>query len=449
MREEKIKVLREGNVKANKYIIYWMQSAQRAKNNPALNYAIKRANQIEVPLIVFFNLTDQFPEANYRHYYFMLEGLQEVEKELAKIGIKFVVNIGDPIQNVAKLIKDTVILISDRGYLKIERKWKENVAKNINCRFVLINTNTIVPVDIASDKEEYAAYTIRKKITNKVERFLRNSEQKKLKLNSLKIKLNGIKLKNIEKIIKQLDIDMEIKKSNILKGGRNQAVKKLNNFIKEKLKEYQKYGSNPDQDITSYLSPYLHFGQISPSFIYQKVQESGIEAEDFLEQLVVRRELSFNFVYYNQNYDNSLVDILPNWAVKTLNKHQADQREKIYSLEDLENYKTHDPYWNAAQQEMVVSGYMNGYMRMYWGKKILEWTEDYQSSFQRILYLNNKYLLDGRDPNGFAGAAWIFGKHDRAWKERKIFGKVRYMNKAGLERKFNMEKYINRVDKLS
>ncbi len=448
MIEEKIKVLREGNVKANKYIIYWMQSAQRAKNNPALNYAIKKANQIEVPLIVFFNLTDQFPDANYRHYYFMLEGLKEVEKELAKKGIKFVVKIGDPTKNVTKLIKDAVFLISDRGYLKIERKWKEEVAENINCRFVLINTNTIVPVDIASDKEEYAAYTIRKKITNKLERFLRKPEQEKLKLNSLKIKLNGINLGKIEEIIKQLDIDMEIEKSNILIGGRNQAVKKLNNFIKEKLKKYQEYGSNPDQNITSYLSPYLHFGQISPSFIYQKVQESGIGAEDFLEQLVVRRELSFNFVYYNQNYDNLLGDILPNWAVKTLNEHQADQKENIYSLQDLENHDTHDPYWNAAQKEMVVSGYMNGYMRMYWGKKLLEWTENYQSAFQRILYLNNKYLLDGRDPNGFAGAAWIFGKHDRAWKERKIFGKVRYMNKAGLERKFNMKKYINRVDNL-
>ncbi|MCF8001981.1 MAG: deoxyribodipyrimidine photolyase, partial [Halanaerobiales bacterium] len=194
--------------------------------------------------------------------------------------------------------------------------------------------------------------------------------------------------------------------------------------------------------------PYLHFGQISPSYIYKRIKETDIEAEDFLEQLIVRRELSFNFVYFNEEYNSRLSKILPEWAMETLEHHSEDEREYTYSLKELENFDTHDEYWNAAQKEMVLSGYMNGYMRMYWGKKILEWTNNPQKAFDIALHLNNKYFLDGRDPNSYAGVAWIFGKHDRAWKERKIYGKVRYMNKAGLDRKFNMEKYLKKVDKL-
>jgi len=215
------------------------------------------------------------------------------------------------------------------------------------------------------------------------------------------------------------------------------------------LKLYEEHGSNPDYDVTSKLSPYLHFGQISPAYIYKRIKWNDIKAEDFLEQLIVRRELSFNYIYYNDNYNQKLTDILPDWAVETLEEHESDKREYIYSREQLENYQTHDQYWNAAQKEMVLSGYMNGYMRMYWGKKILEWTQDPQKAFDIILYLNNKYFLDGRDPNGYAGAAWIFGKHDRAWQERQIFGKVRYMNKNGLERKFDMEDYLKKVNNLN
>lgn len=449
MIKENIKVLREGKIKKNEYIIYWMQAAQRSENNPALNYAIEKANEIQVPLLVFFNLTDQFPDANYRHYNFMLEGLKEVKSNLYDKGIKFIIQKGNPINNLKKLSKNAVIIVTDRGYLKVEREWKRNISKQINCRFLMVNTNTIVPVDIASDKEEYAAYTIRKKISNKIDRFIDicNNDYK-LENKSLKLHLKGIKFNNVDEVINNLNIDNSVKPSKIFIGGRSEAIKLLNNFIDNKLVDYEVNGSNPDQNCTSYLSPYLHFGQISPHYIYKRIKETKIKADNFIEQLVIRRELSFNYIYYNCNYNNKLKDILPEWAFKTLMEHKDDQREYIYSLKELENFNTHDKYWNSAQKEMVLSGYMNGYMRMYWGKKILEWTEDPQQAFEIIIYLNNKYLLDGRDPNGYAGAAWIFGKHDRAWKERKIFGKVRYMNKNGLERKFDMEKYLNKVSKL-
>jgi deoxyribodipyrimidine photo-lyase len=153
-----------------------------------------------------------------------------------------------------------------------------------------------------------------------------------------------------------------------------------------------------------------------------------------------------NFVHYNPRYDTP--EALPDWARKTLREHGKDRREYLYSLPDLEGARTHDPYWNAAQDEMVATGRMHNYMRMYWGKKILEWSATPDEAFRTALYLNNKYELDGRDPNGFAGVAWCFGKHDRPWSERKIFGKVRYMNAAGLERKFDMGAYVRKVNAL-
>jgi deoxyribodipyrimidine photo-lyase len=198
------------------------------------------------------------------------------------------------------------------------------------------------------------------------------------------------------------------------------------------------------------MSPYLHFGQISPLEIALRLQAAdGVEQENveaYLEELIVRRELSMNFCYYNPEYD-SLAG-LPDWAKETLEAHADDRREYVYDQATLEAGQTHDPYWNAAQQEMALAGKMHGYMRMYWGKKILEWTPDPAEAFRIALELNNRYELDGRDPNGFTGVAWCFGKHDRAWAEREIYGKVRYMSAGGLERKFDIESYVRKVERL-
>ena len=213
--------------------------------------------------------------------------------------------------------------------------------------------------------------------------------------------------------------------------------------------DYPKLRNDPILDYQSSLSPYLHFGQISPVYVALRILDSNasIEAKEaYLEEIVVRRELAVNYVQHNENYDN--FNGLPEWAKRTLGSHKNDQREYLYNLRELENAETHDPYWNAAQNEMRITGKMHGYMRMYWGKKIVEWTENPEIAFNMALYLNNKYELDGRDPNGFAGIAWCFGKHDRPWKERPVFGNVRYMNENGLRRKFDADKYIEKVKQL-
>jgi deoxyribodipyrimidine photo-lyase len=232
-------------------------------------------------------------------------------------------------------------------------------------------------------------------------------------------------------------------------GGYTEASRRLYLFLKERFLDYYTQRNDPGFDIRSGLSPYLHFGQISPLEIIQKVKEyrGPKKAEEaFIEQLFIRRELSVNYVYYNKEYGSYRG--LPRWALKTLEEHASDNRPYEYTTEQLEEAQTHDPYWNAAMKEMMLTGSMHSYMRMYWGKKIIEWSETPHHAFDTMLLLNNTYFLDGRDPNSYAGVAWCFGGHDRPWKEREIFGKVRYMNRNGLERKFDMDAYLSRIEQL-
>ena len=248
-------------------------------------------------------------------------------------------------------------------------------------------------------------------------------------------------------MIARLNVDSSVTPAPDYTGGTEQAKRRLEEFISRKLDGYDTRRNDPNLDGTSNLSPYLHFGQISPLYIALQVGETSSSGKDaFLEELIVRRELSFNFVYYNHQYDS--YECLPPWTRRTLEFHLRDRREYVHSLEEFETAKTHDPYWNAAQREMMLTGKMHGYMRMYWGKKILEWSKSPEEGFRIALHLNNKYELDGRDPNGFAGVAWCFGKHDRAWAERPVFGKVRYMNAAGLKRKFDADAYVQRVERI-
>ncbi|MCC7300956.1 MAG: deoxyribodipyrimidine photolyase, partial [Verrucomicrobia bacterium] len=226
------------------------------------------------------------------------------------------------------------------------------------------------------------------------------------------------------------------------KGGTVEAKRRLKKFIEESLAVYEAHSNQPQTDDVSALSPYLHFGQISPLYIALEIQKRDPQSR-FLEQLIVRRELAVNFVWFSPDYDR--FSSLPDWAKLTLKNHAKDKRETIYTREQLEQSQTHDPYWNAAMTELRGTGFMHNYMRMYWGKKVLEWSRSPEEAFEMLLAINNKYFLDGRDPNSYAGVAWVFGKHDTAWQERPIFGKVRYMNAAGLERKCDINAYVEKV----
>ncbi len=447
--EERVKLLNTADVKNGKYVLYWMQSSHRVECNMALEHAVSWADKLDKPLIMFFGLTRSFPEANLRHYTFMLEGIRDVEAQLEEIGVKLVVREESPELGVTALSKNACVTVVDKGYLKTMRQWYTRAAANLRCPLIQVEDNVVVPVEEASGKEEYSAATIRPKIQKKREAFLRAPKQHQPKKGSLDLNFDSIDLADVNAVVSALDVDKSVSSARGFKGGGSEAAKRLADFVENKLVVYAERRNDPTVDFTSNLSSYLHFGQISPVQIALEVlaADAPDEAKEvYLEELIVRRELAVNYIYFNPNYDSFLG--LPNWPKLTLNKHKTDPREYLYTVEELERAETHDPYWNAAQNQMRITGKMHGYMRMYWGKKILEWTKTPQDAFKTALYLNDKYELDGRDPNGFTGVAWCFGKHDRPWKERPVFGTVRYMNANGLKRKFDADKYVQQVKHL-
>jgi len=445
VRKERVKALNERGIQKGRYVLYWMQASQRAEYNHALEFAILKANELRQPLIVFFGITDQFPDANERHYTFMLEGLKEVKDSLNKRGIQMVILHQPPEVAAFQLARRASLTVVDRGYLRIQRAWREDASKRMECPLFQVESDVIVPVEETSPKEEYAASTIRSKIKRKLDAFLVSLKEHEPIIDSLSLDFDSFNIDDLEKAVSKLRIDRSVKRVDSFHGGTKEAKSHLETFLDSKLDRFPELRNDPTLDYVSQMSPYLHFGQISPLYIALQVSKTGSPGiEAFLEELIIRRELSMNFVFYNEKYDS--FEAIPDWAKKTLMAHQKDKRSYLYSLKELEGAKTHDPYWNAAQKEMLHTGKMHGYMRMYWGKKILEWTRTPEEAFRMALYLNNRYELDGRDPNGFAGVAWCFGKHDRPWGERPIFGNVRYMNDKGLKRKFDADGYVKMID---
>jgi deoxyribodipyrimidine photo-lyase len=447
IQQERITTLSHNPVANGRYVLYWMQAAQRVEYNHALEYAIRQANRLKKPVIVFAGITESWPQANRRHYYFMLEGLRKVQNELNQMGIQMVIRRQEPDLGAVELSKEAILVVTDAGQLRIQRLWRQNVAEKVICPFYQVETNLIVPVEEVSDKENFSAGTFRPRIKKQLEKYLVPLKQTMPKLDSLGLRFDSFNIENLDKAVMQLNIDHSIGRVNAFSGGTDQARQRLADFLENKLANFSELRNDPCFDFVSNMSPYLHFGQISPLYIALEVfKTSGKEKDVYLEELIVRRELSHNFVFYNYNYDTFAC--LPPWVLRTLNFHRKDKREYLYSRDDFEQAKTHDPYWNSAQRQMVLTGKMHGYMRMYWGKKILEWSKNPQTGFKIALELNNKYELDGRGPNAFAGVAWCFGKHDRAWADRPVLGKVRYMNAAGLKRKFDADAYVKKINDL-
>jgi len=412
------------------FVLYWMQQSQRAEWNHALEYAVERANDLGLPVAVVFGLMDNYPEAVERHYAFMLEGLAETFQTLEQRGIGAFIGRGHPADVALKAGREAALIVCDMGYLRHQAEWRARVADEADCEVVEIESDVVVPVETASDHAEYMARTIRPKLLNRLDEFLQPVREVKVQPR-MNTDLHGL-----ERMVPTVG------KAGKFIGGTSEAKKRLKKFIAQSLAVYSKHSNQPQTDDVSMLSPYLHFGQISPLYIALEIQKADPRSR-FLEQLIVRRELAMNFVWFTPDYDR--FSCLPDWAKLTLKNHAKDKRECLYSREQLEQSQTHDPYWNAAMTEMRVTGFMHNYMRMYWGKKVLEWSRSPEEAFETLLAINNKYFLDGRDPNSYAGVAWVFGKHDTAWAERPIFGKTRYMNAAGLKRKCNIEGYVEKV----
>jgi deoxyribodipyrimidine photo-lyase len=447
-----------------------MSRDQRVADNHALLCAQKHALAKKLPLAVVFCLHEKTGVRAREHYEFMIEGLRQVEAQLEKRNIPFMLVIGDPVDRLRAVFHhlqpDAVYF--DFSPLRGPQRLVRELSKDGDSALYVVDTHNVVPVWVTSEKREVGAYTIRPKIHKKLADYLHEPEQ----VTEHPIKWPGT-VKSIddlqETIAETCDKQMSIGIKISFKPGELSAKKHLQLFIENKLERYAVDRNDPSSGSQSDVSPYLHFGQISALRVTLELQkvakkhnaelhflsspkmpkpedakstlQHGIDS--LIEEMIVRKELADNYCYYEKEYDSLLA--APAWAKKSLDDHRLDIREQIYTLDEFEKSRTHDPAWNAAQTQLTKTGKMHGYMRMYWAKKVLEWTSSPEEAIAILLYLNDHYSIDGGDPNGYAGILWsIAGVHDRPWQERAVFGAVRYMNYGGLKRKFNIEAYQNK-----
>jgi deoxyribodipyrimidine photo-lyase len=400
----RIRTLNKGHHK-NGSVLYWMSRDQRIHDNWALLFAQQLSEEIHGNLMVVFTLAPVFLGATWRQYAFMIKGLQEVAQSLSDHHIPFYILPGNPPEVINRFIREHHIakLITDFDPLKPKISWKAELARMLDIPFYEVDTHNIIPCFYVSPKQEFGAYTLRPKIRRELDRYLIDLPQ---------LKDNKSNEKSIGKIPwqelhKTLRIDRTVDIVDWIKPGEAAAREALSDFLESRLCKYNEGRNNPNLKVLSNLSPYLHFGHLSAQRTaletLSKFQDDE-NARAFLEELIVRKELSDNYCFYNPDYDN--LKRIPAWAKKTLDEHRKDEREFTYSTEEFEQARTHDPLWNAAQKEMLITGKMHGYMRMYWAKKILEWTNSPEEALRISIYLNDKYELDGRDPNGYAGCAW-------------------------------------------
>ncbi|WP_019904305.1 deoxyribodipyrimidine photo-lyase [Methylobacterium sp. 77] len=457
---KRIRELKDGDPNTGaSYVLYLMQQANRAHFNPALEFAIEEANRLGLPVVACFGLldgTNGFPEANARHYAFLLQGLADAKAGLEARGIHFVMRKASPADIAIALSDKAALLVLDRGYLAIQKRWYGEIVKAAKVRIVQVEGDVVVPVETASPKHEYAARTLRPKITKLLDEYVEALKPRdvthKAGLGSPKRGLpkSEIDISDPDAVLAGMSLDREVNPVKRFTGGETEARRRLKAYLAGPFRSYGSDRNRPEAGAASHMSPYLHFGQISPVEIALAVRASkaGVSEDraSYLEELVVRRELAMNHVHYTERYD-SFAHAVPEWARKALADHADDERPHLYSEAQLAEGKTHDEYWNAAQAEMRVTGYMHNHLRMYWGKKILEWSPSAEEGFKRTLRLNNRYFLDGRDANSFTNVAWVYGLHDRPWARRPIFGTVRYQSENSL-RKFDAKAYLKTVGEL-
>lgn len=433
-----------------RYVLYWMQMYKRVEYNHALIYAIRRANKLKLPLVVYEGLKYYYPWASDRLHTFILEGVEEKKREFEQLGIRYVFYLqkdeNSPKQTVARLAKNAACIITDDYPCFIIPEHNRRIGERAKIPVYAVDSNAVVPM-CKFEKEEYGAYTIRPKIKKLLPNYFKPFTGENVERNGSRLEVDcpetGVTTATTAKLVSECDIDHSVQPSPVYRGGTRNGRKRLKKFVEEILPDYEKARNKPELDGSSRLSSYLHFGFLSPLEVALAIREADApqSAKDaYLEELIVRRELSFNFTYRNPQHDS--LSSLPAWAQETMREHIDDERPVIYSLEQLEAAETHDELWNAAQREMVATGEMHNYVRMLWGKNVIAWSKTYEKAFANLEHLNNKYCLDGRDPNSYAGILWCFGKHDRPWKARPIFGKMRYMTSGSTGRKFDSKKYI-------
>jgi len=421
-------------------VVYWMRRSVRARDNPALEVAIQVGNAFGKPVLVFFALVP-VANANLRHYAFLVQGLPEIQEELARRQVGFVLR-RYPDHSVIKLCTQVraALLVTDENPMRGPEQRLGRVVQQLRIPVWSVDSDVVVPGSLIPTKQ-YAARIIRPKLLRLREQFAVKGRNRVARI---AWRRSVLSLPCDQSCLEGLKIDRSVQPVRELCGGTRSALRVLREFIRHRLADYPLRRNHPETAGTSQLSAYLHFGHISPVTVALQVLKASAPhpaKEAFLDKLITWRELAVNFVRTHELYDT--IECAEPWAHRTLAKHARDKRPTSYNERQLENAETHDTLWNAAQIQMVERGWMHNYMRMYWAKKILEWSRSPAEAFQIAVRLNDKYEIDGRDPNGYAGIAWaIAGKFDRPWPERPIFGQIRYMSAASTGRKFDSKQYI-------
>jgi len=434
--------------KGGRCVVYWMQRAMRAIDNPALDIAIQAGNILGLPVVIYFSVIPNYPNANLRHYHFMAQGLRDVAEDATQRGVGFVLR-RHPNNSLEAFLEEVqaALLIGDENPCREPERWRRVLAGRLKVPFWTVDADVVVPSAVFN-RSFHLLHHFRPHLKRELPRYLvAPAKSQPLHIWESPKALDSYPV-TADITAGFNALDRTIKPVDSFTGGTHAAMRRLQQFVRCELVAYDDQRNHPEVRGTSRLSPYLHFGNISPLTIALAVEDAARRGkvtaatrDRFLDQLIGWRELSVLFVRHEPNYDNW--ECAAPWARKTLMEHASDPRPHRYNLEQLERAQTADELWNAAQQEMIQTGWMHNYMRMYWAKKILEWAPDPVTAFDWAVILNDRYELDGRDPNGYAGIAWaIVGRHDRPWFDRPVFGLVRSMTGASIARKFDAAKYI-------
>lgn len=450
--DERCRLLKEAPIPEKaRYVVYWMQVYKRATHNHALNKAIEIANELQLPLVVYEGLKYYYPWASDRIHTFILEGVAEKKKAFAEKGIRYLFYLQQdqhsPKNTVATLAKEAAIIVTEDFPCFIIPEHNRHITERVSIPVYAVDANGMIPMRRFT-KEEFAARTIRPKINKLLPEYTHQLRTPALQIQHPKLKVDcpetEVTAHNIPALVAACDIDHSVPPSEVYKGGEAAVERRLKYFVQNILPRYDELRNKPDVDGCSRLSPYLHFGFISAQQVYEAVQRAKVPEtakEVFLEELIVRRELGYNFTLFNPEYDS--LEAAPEWAKKTMAKHARDKRVVTFTAQQMETGTTSDLLWNATQHELMKTGELHNYMRMLWGKKIIEWSDSYENAFALMVHLNNKYALDGRNPNSYTGIQWCFGKHDRAWgPERQVWGTLRYLSSASWWKKVNAKAYI-------
>jgi deoxyribodipyrimidine photo-lyase len=436
------------------FVLYWMQSTQRFEENWALRHAVREADRLGKPLLIHQGLDPTYEHASDRFHTFILENARELAARAPTLGLTYRFALrrrrDDDRRVVDRLAARAVLVVTDRYPTAGVAARSTRLAERAPCLVEAVESHAIVPSGLMV-KEEYAARTIRPKLYKVLDTMLEPVEDRPPRraldvglLDNLDVEWLDLARANIASEVAACEIDHSVPpvSAQYTTSGLTAARARLAAFVATGLDGYaERRGEPGDPDGSSRLSPWLHFGQISPAEVLRAVKAAG-GSESFDNEMVTWRELSLNFCLFNPQFAS--LKALPDWVHRTMTKHVDDPRDVLYSLAELEAGRTHDTLWNAAQRELVVSGAIHNVMRMLWGKSVLLWTARYTEAFNVLVHLNNKYALDGRDPSSYAGIQWCFGKFDRAFQERPVWGQIRPMSLQRAHAKYDTKAYLAR-----